>query len=473
MVEKARGYALAALLAAAVILLREFLGLVASPPPFITFFPAILIAGWFWGRGPAILAVLVCSLASWYLRMPPDVPGSSSSHLIDYLLFVIGGAILAVMSASFREARATAEAEHQRLMRFFDHTGDAFMAFDAEWRYVYVNVRAAHFARLPAEAMIGRTIFELFPDIRTVPFFVAAEQVMRERVRLRVESYYPRLDIWFENDIFPVDDGIGVFYRDVTERKRAAEEREQLLQRERAALEESKAANRVKDEFLTTLSHELRTPLNAIVGWATVLAQGKLDGPSASRAVETIQRNARTQAALIDDLLDLSRVTSGKLRLDVKPVEIGTLLTDALESVRPAADAKGVRLHVTLDPSAGIVHGDSSRLQQVAWNLLSNAIKFTPQGGDVRLAVRRLPAHLELTVTDTGMGIPPQMLHRIFDRFAQVDSTSTRSYQGLGIGLALVRHLVEAHGGSVSAASQGEGLGATFTVVLPLPTEPV
>jgi signal transduction histidine kinase/ActR/RegA family two-component response regulator len=287
-------------------------------------------------------------------------------------------------------------------------------------------------------------------------------------VPISIESYYPPLDTWFQNDIFPVEEGIGVFYRDVSERRRASEFREELLRREQIARRESETANRLKDEFLATLSHELRTPLNAITGWATLLAQGRLNEEEAAAAIETIQRNARAQAHLIEDLLDVSRIISGKLRLDVQAVELGPLVEAALDAVRPAAEAKGVRLEVAIHARPAVVSGDSARLQQIAWNLLSNAIKFTPSGGCVQLVLQRVNSNVELTVSDTGIGIPPHMLQRIFDRFTQADSTSTREYHGLGLGLALVRHLVEAHGGSVSASSAGEGHGATFTVSLPL-----
>jgi PAS domain S-box-containing protein len=468
---KAQGYALAVLATAVAIGVRALLGLVGAPPPFISFYPAILIAGWWWGRGPALLCVGLSALISGHLWVLPNrLAGPESSGVLDLSLYVLVGAILAFMSAGFREARDRAESSRQRLVRLFESTGDAFMAFDAGWRYVHVNRHAARFARLKPEQMIGHTIFELFPDIRTSgPFFEAAEKVMKERVPISVESYYPRLDMWFQNDIYPIeDDGIGVFYRDVTERRRAAEVREELLRREQAARTESETANRLKDEFLATLSHELRTPLNAITGWATLLAQRCLNPAETAAAIETIQRNARAQAHLVEDLLDVSRIISGKLRLDIQAVELGTLLEAALAAVRPAADARGVRLQVAIDSRAAVVNGDPARLQQIAWNLLSNAIKFTPKGGRVELVLRRANSHVELTVSDTGIGIPSHMLQRIFDRFAQADSSSTREYHGLGLGLALVRHLTEAHGGTVTAYSPGEGRGATFTVSLPL-----
>jgi PAS domain S-box-containing protein len=231
---------------------------------------------------------------------------------------------------------------------------------------------------------------------------------------------------------------------------------------------ESQEASRLKDEFLATVSHELRTPLNAILGWARMLLTGKLDDETGSQALEIIERNARSQAQLIEDLLDVSRIITGKLNLDIAAVEPVSVINTAIDAVRPAAEAKSVRLQAMLDPWAGTVSGDPNRLQQIVWNLLSNAVKFTPKGGKVQVRLERVDSHVEITVTDTGQGISPEFLPFVFDRFRQADSTLTRAHGGLGLGLSIVRHLVEMHGGTVHAASLGDGLGSTFTVKLPL-----
>jgi PAS domain S-box-containing protein len=227
-------------------------------------------------------------------------------------------------------------------------------------------------------------------------------------------------------------------------------------------------ASRAKDEFLAMVSHELRTPLNAIVGWTGMLRTGKIDEKTAARAVEIIERNARSQAKLIEDLLDISRIISGKLRLNVQPVELSSVVDSSVDVIRPAATAKDVRLQVVLDPEAGPVSGDPERLQQIIWNLLSNAVKFTPRQGRIHVRLQRLNSHVEVTVSDTGQGINPEFLPFVFERFRQADSSFTRSQGGLGLGLAIVRHLVELHGGTVYAYSAGEGQGATFTVKFPL-----
>jgi len=258
------------------------------------------------------------------------------------------------------------------------------------------------------------------------------------------------------------------FFTDVAKHRNAERELSQALVRERAARAEAETANRMKDEFLATLSHELRTPLTAMLGWARLLRSGELDSDTAARAVETIESNARLQAQLIEDLLDVSRIILGKLPLGVRPVELAMVTEAALDAVRPAAAAKSIRLSRVLDPTTGLVFGDPDRLQQVVWNLLSNAVKFTPSKGQVEIRLERVGRFAQITVNDTGKGISAEFLPFVFDRFRQADSSSTRVHGGLGLGLALARHLVELHGGSVHAASAGEGKGSTFSVQLPL-----
>ena len=261
------------------------------------------------------------------------------------------------------------------------------------------------------------------------------------------------------------EDGTFVAYVgsavDITDRRRAQEERERLLT-------EAEAASRAKDQFLATLSHELRTPLNAVVGWAHMLRSGKLDEASTARAIETIDRNARAQSQLISDILDISRIVAGKLRLNVRPVDLTPVVEAALDTVRPSAEAKGIRLGGILDPAAGPVSGDADRLQQVIWNLLANAVKFTPRNGRVQVRLARINSHVEIRVEDSGAGIDPEFVPHVFELFRQRDGSPSRQHGGLGLGLALVKHIVELHGGSVECASPGEGMGAVFSVKLPL-----
>jgi PAS domain S-box-containing protein len=270
--------------------------------------------------------------------------------------------------------------------------------------------------------------------------------------------------------------GFAKLTRDLTETKRveaieaATQEHEVMLDAERSARMSAQRATRVKDEFLATLSHELRSPLSAILGWTQVLLRGDTPkGPEEQRrAVEVIDRNARAQVQLIDDLLDLSRIMTGKLRLDLQQVSFVDVVEAAVDSAKPAAEAKGIRLKAILSSSKDIVSADSGRLQQVVWNLLTNAIKFTPKKGQIQVVLQRVNSHVELSVSDTGVGIPASYLPYVFDRFSQQDSSTTRAFGGLGLGLAISKQLVELHGGVIRAASQGEGRGATFTVQLPL-----
>ena len=255
---------------------------------------------------------------------------------------------------------------------------------------------------------------------------------------------------------------------DVTERISREEQLMRLLNREQAARREAEMANRAKDQFLATVSHELRTPLNAISGWIQILLKREVDRQFLAHALEVVDRNVRMQTKIIEDILDVSRIITGKLSLSITKVNLAPVIEAALDSVLLAADAKGIRLEWELDPDAGPVSGDPGRLQQVVWNLVSNAIKFTPKGGVVNVRLARVDSFAEITVSDTGQGISGEFLPHVFERFLQADSTSTRKHGGLGLGLAIVRHLVEMHGGTVSAASEGEGRGATFTLRLPL-----
>ena len=250
-------------------------------------------------------------------------------------------------------------------------------------------------------------------------------------------------------------------------RRTHEEERERLSESERRAREEAEQAARSRDEFVATVSHELRTPLNSVLGWARLLRLGKLDQAGVARAVEAIERGAATQAQIVDDVLDVSRILHGELRLDVRPVDLVPVIEAAVEAVRPAAAARQIRVALALSPQAGPVPGDQARLQQVIWNLVSNAVKFTPAGGGVEIRLDRAPGEVVIAVRDTGMGIDPAFIPHLFERFRQADSSSTRAHGGLGLGLAMVRHLTEAHGGTVSAQSEGRGRGATFIVRLP------
>jgi PAS domain S-box-containing protein len=269
--------------------------------------------------------------------------------------------------------------------------------------------------------------------------------------------------------------GASKILRDITDRmrverelQRLLDERNELLESERAARAQAEKVSETKDQFLAMLSHELRTPLNAILGWTQVLRSGRGDPADYAKGLEVIERNVRVQSQLVEDLLDMSRIVAGQMRLDVQALMPLGLVQAAVDMLRPAAESKGLRLETLLDPSAGPISGDSGRLQQVVWNLVSNAIKFTPKGGRVQVVLARVNSHIEISVADTGIGVDPELLPHVFERFRQGDASITRTYGGLGLGLSIVKHIVDLHGGQVQAASAGKGAGATFRVQLPL-----
>jgi PAS domain S-box-containing protein len=528
-------------------------------------------------------------------------------------------------------ARKRIEAERRnaerRVRRILEAMSDTFAAFDRNWRIADVNQRYVELSGLSREQLIGRVVWDVFPEARQLSLYEAAHRAVRENRPVTVEDYFAPLDRWVQARLYPTPDGLATFGTDITERKRSAEraallaeagavvavsldyqatlkamanlavpaiadwcavdiagedrldrvavahvdpakiELARLLREryddadspysaatvirtgkaawvprvtdeviaeaacgdaERAALikalgltsyiivpitahgrtfgalsvasarsgrvyteddvrfagdlafraaiamdnarayHEARVANRLKDEFLATLSHELRTPLNAILGYSRLVQSGVLTGEKQTRAFTTIERNARALTQIVEDVLDVSRIISGKIRLHIEPIDLSQVVRSAVDTVFPAAEAKQIRLQTELDPRAATVPGDPDRLQQVVWNLVSNAVKFTEPHGLVQIRLDRVNSHVEITVTDTGIGIDPAFLPHMFERFRQADSGTTRQHGGIGLGLAIVRHLVELHGGTVEAASAGRGQGATFRVRLPL-----
>jgi PAS domain S-box-containing protein len=534
-----------------------------------------------------------------------------------------------------RDERLKAQAAQVRISNILESITDGFFALDREWRFTYINQQAEPLLKRKREEMLGKNVWDEFPEAVSTNFYLQYHKAAAQQVSVAFEEYFPLLDSWFEVHAYPSQDGLSVYFHDITERRRTTdalfertrlaelnadvglaltgsdsledmlshcaeaivqhldaafariwtlnskeavlelqasagmythldgphgrvpfgrfkigriardlqphltnevigdpqvsdqewakregmvafagfplivedrlvgvvamfarkplmdvtlqamssvanavalgierkwieEERTRLLSSEQEARREAEAANRLKDEFLATISHELRTPLTAILGWAHLLRAGHLDEKSGNHALETIERNARAQAQLIDDLLDVSRIITGKLRLDVRQVDPASFIESAIEALHPAAEAKDIRVQKVMDTGVVSVAGDPARLQQVVWNLLSNAIKFTSKGGRVQVRLERVNSHIEIVVSDTGAGIKSEFLPHVFDRFRQADQATTRQHGGLGLGLAIVRHLVELHGGTTEAESPGEDQGATFTVHLPV-----
>jgi len=405
-----------------------------------------------------------------------------------YLGWVVGLSVLGAgfidryLATDFELASALSERE-SRLQSYFDLAliGTAILSRDRT--LLEVNEKLCQIlAYEPAELLRARWADLVPPAERDVDealfddvLCAARAAAMREGSLVRRDGARIHAVISVRGLPGPLGaaDHLIVVVHDMTERRRAEREREEALVRERAARREAEAASRAKDEFLAVASHELRTPLTPILGWTPMLRAGWLGADEQRRALESIERSGRTLAQLIDDLLDVSRIVSGKLRLAVRPAEVGPIVHAAVESMRPAAAAKGVRLEVRLADGRECVSGDPDRLQQVVWNLVSNAIKFTDAGGRVDVEVVRVNGHVETRVRDTGQGIAAELLPHVFERFWQADASTTRHHGGLGLGLAIVRHLVELHGGTVAVESGGLGHGAAFTVRLPATTAAV
>jgi PAS domain S-box-containing protein len=382
--------------------------------------------------------------------------------------------LVAMVRALLRmgQAEASVRTSARDWQTTFDAISDGLALLDGQGRVLRCNQAFARILEKPSSEICGRPCDELVYTRTNPAEATPFQRMLQTRQRESRDLYLG--DGWFHVTSDPIlaengaITGAVCILSDITERKHAEQERAQLLLREQAARREAEAANRAKDTFLATVSHEVRTPLNAIMGWARLLRNGKLDTATGARAIESIERNATVQSQLIDDLLDISRIVTGKLNLEVGPVELGPIILAAIESIRPAAETKEIAIESVLDPAVEQISGDPRRLQQVVGNLLSNAIKFTPEGGRVNVRLDRADACARITVSDTGQGISPEFLPYVFDRFRQADATNNQPQTGLGIGLAIVRHLVELHGGTVQADSPSEGQGATFTVKLPL-----
>jgi PAS domain S-box-containing protein len=373
--------------------------------------------------------------------------------------------------------RWESEIAQARLAAIVDSSDDVIVSKTLDGIITSWNRAAERLFGWAADEAVGRPITLIIPaDRRAEEQEVLARIGRGERVdhfeTVRVTKDGRPVEVSIT--VSPVRDasgrivGASKIARDIGDRRRLEAERARLLAREQEARLEAEALNRAKDELLATVSHELRTPLNSIFGWARMLQSAGLDEATRARAVDAIVRNASAQARLVEDLLDLSRIVAGRMRLDVQAVDLNAVVEAALETVRPAAAVREVELAVALDGSVGTIAGAPDRLQQVVWNLLTNAVKFTPAGGRVEIASRRVEATVEIVITDTGEGIAADLLPHVFEPFRQGDSSSTRAHGGLGLGLALVRQLVELHGGCVRAESPGPGRGSTFTVTLPL-----
>jgi len=381
-------------------------------------------------------------------------------------------------SSARDQAQSRLRISELRYRRLFEAARDGILILDAvTLKITEVNPFMTELLGYSHAEFLGKELWEigLFSDKEASQ---AAFKELQRTGYLRYEDLPLQAtngklrDVEFVSNVYEEDNNqvIQCNIRDITDRKRAEKERTLLLAAAQAARAEADSANTVKDEFLATLSHELRTPLTSILGWSHLLTGGKLDKQQTVSAIETIARNARAQGRLIDELLDISRIRTRKISLDLRVVKLAPLIQAVVDDVRPAADARSINLEAVFDSNLGPILGDPDRLQQIVCNLLTNAIKFTPKGGDVHVRLERNDSHALITVNDSGQGIATELLPHVFERFRQADSSDTRSYGGLGLGLSIVRQLVELHRGTVTAESSGENTGATFRVMLPLPS---
>jgi PAS domain S-box-containing protein len=408
---------------------------------------------------------------------------SRYSPLYDEQNNIAGGVAVITEITTRKQAEEATNAAFRRLEFHVESSPLAVVEWDSDFRVSRWSVSAERLFGWKAEDVLGKHVnewrFVFTDDVDAVALVtnrqregVEVQGVQRNRNYTRAGSI---LYCEWYNSVLRDERGKLVsvlsLVLDVTARQSAEEERAASLVRERDARRHAEEADRLKDEFLATLSHELRTPLTSILGWASMIRNGEVEGANASRAIETIERNARSQARLIDDLLDVSRIITGNLRLDLHPLNLAPIVDAALDALRPTADVKGMKLQTRFEPGQCLVKGDPNRLRQVIWNLLSNAIKFTPRGGSVNVDLTCVESTARLTVSDTGDGISPEFLPYVFDRFRQAEGSISRKQGGLGLGLAVARHLVELHGGTIRAASEGLGKGSVFTVDLPLAQE--
>ncbi|MDO3526594.1 ATP-binding protein [Ralstonia pseudosolanacearum] len=456
--------------------------------PFYLAFPVVTVAAWYGGFWPGVVAIagyaaLFAGLAALQISPPPAQPILPTQLVV----LALGTLLICVLCEQLRRARAGAErraraetqqrVSQQRLLAALQASPISLYDVDNTMHFTWVHNPV--FGLQPHE-LLGRTVREVFGRRAASRLTDAGQRVIATGLPTRVEFAFRRQHtqrVVYDVVVMPLRDDTGEIIGltnaviDITEHRQAEARRALLLEAESRAREEAERASRLKDDFLATVSHELRTPLNAVLGWAQLLAMRPYDEAMFRRGLEAIERSARTQVHLIDDLLDMSAILSGKVPLEIGPVDLADVLERARETIEPMARQKQITVDTEYLP-VPLLQGDAGRLKQVFWNLLANAVKFTPEGGHVRITVQAGADGLVATVRDTGIGIEPTFLPHVFDRFQQADLSSTRRHGGLGLGLAIAKQLVELHHGHITAASSGANLGTTMAVTLPLHAPP-
>lgn len=469
-------YIIALLTVASALIVTLLLGTTIMPQPIVLFLiavmlflAAVMISAWHGGLRPGLLALVFSALAIGHLFLPKVTsPTAGLSNALRMILLMAAGMPITLICAA-RKRAAQALRESEELHRItLSNISDAIFITDEKGFFTYICPNAnvifgyseqeveafGNIARLLGEGWFDPDKLETAGEITNIEREITDKAGVRRVTLVNVKRV-------------AIKKGAVLYTcREITERKRAEEEHARRI-REQAARAEAEAANQAKDEFIAVVSHELRSPLNTMLGWAKLVRGGKLDEATVAHAIEVIERSARSQERLIEDLLDVSRIVAGTLRLDLRTIDLAPVIRAAVDDVSPTAEAKAIQLQVSFDSSVGPVSGDPDRLEQVVWNLLSNAVKFTPQGGRIDVRLARVESGIRITVSDTGKGIQAEFLPYVFDRYHQEDQNGARTHKGLGLGLSIVRRLVELHGGTVRADSRGEGRGATFTVTLP------
>lgn len=443
--------------------------LIGTRVPYATFYAAIIFSSLFGGYIVGIITLILSSIVV-VLWINPFFSAESFNQVefVGLLLFISVSSIIIWLGERVRRANDAAAAANQKNTIILESISDAFYTLDHDWKFIYVNAQAEKYLEKSRDELLGQNVWEKFPMASGSVFEQNYRKAVAENQAVTFEALSTFSKRWLEINVYPSAEGLSVYFRDITLRKLAEKEKEELLAKEKQARIEAEYANRFKDEFLATVSHELRTPLNAILGWAKIAESGDLNGEKAVRAMEIISRNAVRQKQIIDDLLDVSRIITGKIRLNLQTVDLISILKDSIETFVPAIEAKNIKFSTSFEEEKVFFSGDADRLHQIFWNLISNAVKFTQSGGEVRIELKNEGNNVRIIVKDTGEGISAEFLPFVFERFRQQEGGTSRRFGGLGLGLAIVRNLSEIHGGSVYVESEGINKGATFSVKLPL-----
>ena len=446
-----------------------------SPYLFVLLFvPAAAYVG---GFGPGMFSTLVSIFAARYLYASPryelsvDNPQASLQFVLTLSVCVTINLFAArLRNSAFRNGRLYEElaSDRRQMGDVLSSMSDPFFVVDRKWTVLQTNPAFDQFIASPSGSIVGRSLWEVFPGREKTEVYRALKKTMETREPQLIESLRPGTDSWYEIRAFPTEFGVSVFIHDITERKMFETTRDRMLTDERVARSAAEEASRMKEDFLATLSHELRTPMTSLLGWANMLNRGNVNPERLAEGLNSIEQSARTQSKMVDELLDLSRINAGKLRVEMEILSLSELIEEAISVHQPAALAKGIDVEVKNDVPDALVRGDSGRLHQVFGNLISNAIKFTPGGGRVEIHAYLDGATVCFAVTDNGEGIAPEFLPHIFDRFRQANTGYSRKYGGLGLGLSIAKQLIELQGGTISARSEGKGKGSRFEVCLPV-----